>query len=53
MANGFNKMFGDILGKMDEKVLEANPTSALDMLKNGKDEEIAKKVGRNKQGRTA
>jgi hypothetical protein len=46
MSNGFNKKLGDILGKMDEKVLEAKLNSALDMIKNGKQDEIAKKIAK-------
>lgn len=46
MANGINKMFGDLLGKMDEKVLQAKLNAALDMLKNGNPEELARKIGK-------
>lgn len=46
MANGFNKMLADLMGKMDEKVLQAKINAALDMLKNGNSEDLAKKIGK-------
>ncbi len=46
MSNAFNKKLADILGKMDEKVLQAKINTALDMLKNGNSEELAKKINK-------
>ena len=46
MVNGFNKKIAELLGKMDEKVLQAKINAALDMLKNGNSEELAKKIGK-------
>lgn len=46
MANPFNKKLSDIIGKMDEKVLEAKLNKALEILKNGDTEELAKKIGK-------
>ena len=46
MANPFNKKLSDILGKMDEKVLEAKLNKALEILKNGDTEDLAKKIGK-------
>lgn len=46
MSNAFNKKLADILGKMDEKVLQAKINTALDMLKNGNTEELARKMGK-------
>jgi hypothetical protein len=46
MANGFNKKLAELLGKMDEKVLQAKINAALDMLKNGNTEDLAKKIGK-------
>ncbi|HHV97304.1 MAG TPA: membrane trafficking protein [Clostridiaceae bacterium] len=41
-----NKKLAEILGKMDEKVLQAKLNAALDMLKKGKTEELAKKINK-------
>lgn len=46
MTNAFNKKLSELLGKMDDKVLQAKLNSALDMLKEGNSEEIAKKIGK-------
>lgn len=46
MTNGLNKKMMDILGKMDEKVLQAKINAALDLLKSGNNEEIAKKISK-------
>jgi len=46
MAIALNKMLAEILGKMDEKVLQAKINAALDMLKNGNCDELAKKINK-------
>jgi hypothetical protein len=46
MTNGFNKKLMDIIGKMDEKVLQAKINTALEMLKNGNNEDLAKKINK-------
>ncbi len=46
MANQLNKMFSDILGKVDEKVLQAKINSAFDMLKKGDNGELVKKINK-------
>lgn len=46
MANGINKKLSDLLGKMDDKVLQTKINAAIDMLKEGDSEEIAKKIGK-------
>ena len=43
MSNGFNKKMAELLGKMDDKVLQAKINAAMDMLKEGNTEEIKKK----------
>ena len=42
----FNKKLAEMLSKMDEKVLQAKLNAALDMLKKGKTDELAKKINR-------
>ena len=44
--NNLNKMMADILGKMDEKVLQAKINAAIDMLKKGDTEELVKKINK-------
>lgn len=46
MSNSFNKKFAEILGKMDEKVLQTKINAALDMLKKGNTEELARKISK-------
>ena len=46
MGDIFSKKLADILGKMDEKVLEVKLNAALDMLKKGNTEELAKKINK-------
>jgi len=46
MQNPFNKKIADMLGKMDQKVLEAKLNKALEMLKNEPPEELAKKLSK-------
>ncbi len=46
MNNNLNKMFSEMLGKMDDKVIQAKLNAALDMLKNGNTEELAKKLNK-------
>ena len=45
MSNGFKKL-AEMLGKMDDKVLQAKINAAVDMLKNSDKEELAKKLGK-------
>jgi|BioPla2DNA2_1021312.scaffolds.fasta_scaffold07111_7 transcriptional regulator of aromatic amino acid metabolism len=46
MNDSFNKKLSELLGKMDEKILQAKISSALEMLNNGEYEEIAKKINK-------
>lgn len=46
MGDNFKNKLADILGKMDEKVLQARLNAAMDMLKNGNSEELAKKLSK-------
>jgi len=46
MSNPMNKKLAELLGKMDEKVLQAKLNAAFDMLKNGDTEEIVKKLNK-------
>jgi len=46
MNNSMSKMFSDILGKMDEKMLQTKLNAALDMLKKGDTDELAKKLNK-------
>lgn len=46
MVNQLNKVFSDIFEKVDEKVLQAKLNTALDMLKKGDTDELAKKINK-------
>lgn len=46
MSNALNKKLAELLGKMDEKVLQTKINAALDMLKDGNKEDLAKKIGK-------
>ncbi len=46
MTNGFNKKLADLLGKMDDKVLQTKINTAIDMLKNGDTEDLARKLNK-------
>lgn len=46
MGDILSKKLADILGKMDEKVLQVKLNAALDMLKKGNTEELAKKINK-------
>ncbi|NLK86226.1 MAG: membrane trafficking protein [Clostridiaceae bacterium] len=46
MANSFNKKLSELLGKMDDKVLTAKINAAIEMLKNGDHDELAKKLSK-------
>jgi ADP-dependent phosphofructokinase/glucokinase len=46
MSNIFNKKITELLGKMDERVVQAKLNAALDMLKKGDAEELAKKINK-------
>jgi ADP-dependent phosphofructokinase/glucokinase len=46
MVNPLNKKLADIFGKMDEKVLQAKLNAAMDMLKRGNVEDLAKKINK-------
>jgi len=46
MNESLKKQLADMLGKMDEKVLQAKLNTALDMLKKGNTEELAKKINK-------
>jgi nucleotidyltransferase/DNA polymerase involved in DNA repair len=45
MSNSFKKL-AEMLGKMDDKVLQAKINAAVDMLKNTDKDELAKKLGK-------
>ena len=44
--NSFNKKLAELIGKMDEKVLQAKLNTALDMLKKVDTDELAKKINK-------
>lgn len=46
MQNPFNKKISELMGKMDQKVLEAKLNKAIEMLKNEPPEELAKKISK-------
>lgn len=46
MASNLNKKLADLIGKMDDKVLQAKINTAIDMLKNKDSDELAKKLGK-------
>jgi hypothetical protein len=46
MSNLFNKKLSDILSKMDDKMTQTKLNAALDMLKNGNTDDLAKKIGK-------
>ncbi|MEN6315957.1 MAG: membrane trafficking protein [Clostridiaceae bacterium] len=46
MNNGLNKKLADLLGKMDDKVLQSKLNAAVDMLKGSNNEELAKKLSK-------
>lgn len=46
MSNSINKKLADILGKMDEKVLQTKINAAVDMLKKGDMDDLVKKINK-------
>ena len=46
MNNSFNRKLAEILGKMDDKVIQAKLNTAMEMLKKGDTEELAKKINK-------
>ncbi len=46
MNDAFKKQLADMLGKMDEKVLQTKLNAALDMLKKGNTQELAKQLNK-------
>ena len=46
MSNSLNKKLIEIMGKMDDRVLQMKLNAALDMLRKGNTEELARKVNR-------
>ncbi len=46
MAGNLGKKLSELIGKMDDKVLQAKLNSAFELLKEGNNEEIAKKIGK-------
>ncbi|MCX7921137.1 MAG: membrane trafficking protein [Clostridia bacterium] len=46
MNDAFSKKIAELMGKMDEKVLQARLNAALDMLKKGNTDELAKKLNK-------
>ena len=41
-----NRKLAEMIGKMDEKIMQARLNAALDMLKNGNTDDLAKKIGK-------
>jgi hypothetical protein len=50
MNDGLNKKLAEILGKMDEKILQTKLNAALDMLKKGNTDDLAKKINKLDKG---
>lgn len=46
MNNALNKKLAEIVGKMDEKVLQTKLNAAMDMLKKGNAEDLVKKINK-------
>lgn len=46
MSDPLSKKLTELLGKMDEKVLQAKLNQALELLKKGNTEDLAKKIGK-------
>ncbi len=46
MSESLNKKLSQLLGKMDEKVLQKKINTALEMLKNGDTQDLAKKINK-------
>ena len=46
MNNSFNKKISEIFGKVDEKVLETKLNKALEILKSGNTDDLAKKINK-------
>ena len=46
MSNSINKKMAELLGKMDEKVLQAKLSATIDMLKKGDMDDLVKKINK-------
>ena len=46
MGNSLNKKLSEMLGKVDERVLQAKLNAAIDMLQNGDMDEIARRLNK-------
>lgn len=46
MSNSINKKLAELIGKVDDKVLQAKINAAIDMLKNSNKEELMKKLNK-------
>lgn len=46
MSNIFNKKIAELMGKMDEKVVQTKLNTALDMLRKGDTDELARKINK-------
>ncbi len=46
MSNSINKKIADILGKMDDKMLQVKLNNAIEILKKGDTEELVKKINK-------
>lgn len=46
MNNSLNKKLSELLGKVDEKVLQAKLNAAMEMLQKGDTEELVKQIGK-------
>lgn len=46
MSNNLNKKLSELLGKMDDKVLQTKINAAVEILKNGDTDDLAKKLNK-------
>jgi len=46
MSSNLNKKLSELLGKMDDKVLQTKINAAVEMLKNGDSDDLAKKLNK-------
>ncbi len=46
MSNNLNKKLSELLGKMDDKVLQTKINAAVEMLRNGDTDDLAKKLNK-------
>lgn len=46
MSNPFNKKLAELMGKVDEKVMQAKLNAAIDMIKKGNTDDLVKKLNK-------